>query len=665
MARSVTRSSHSRRLLGLAASAALAVALTAGCDTDAGRADKRVDDDLARAAAAAHGTAAEQAEAHKDLDAASKEANASLPQQVRAKAMLADAELATAHDLASQVSANDLDIDRLAREIGQLGHAIAADTQLAAAIGKFQPDPVLGAIKQGSTALAGSDDQPDFYKGDNGSLASLAATDKNVATTQGQIDQLTQQVAAETAQRTDVLAKGDQAGEQSEREHGQKSVDLFVQSADARKQAGDLAVKIAQDNAALTRARADLALLNGQQEVLKASAKVLDDRGTEVNQNWAALGEQVKASKAHSQAVLGDQFSVPAAGKPDAKQPATIEAKATQMADLVKRNHGLREEALTHYNAALGFYGDAYDRATKLNAMLSDPAHLGSPERQERADRDAWKAEQAAVDPAGYRYLIGTTQLDRAEFYARAAAEARTVDATQTMLKPVLDAAGLTVPPPLADPNGQAAADLTSNQKLAADGFKTAIDELTKITDGSAPQELKAGAYAEAMFAQYGWAMVDPSAKAEHLSAAKTARDNAVTNNAALPGLPLELSTTGATAADATAAATPPPASVVGIYKGQRKAKSGTGMDTVVQTMNADGTFTAVLQESIPGKPGMASQITLTGVYTVVGDQVTSTAQTANGVKLPAGMPGMTDTATLADGGKQLTSSDGPPLVKQ
>ncbi len=524
-----------RWLLGLAVPAA--VTLAGGCDTDAGRADKAVEASLRKADEVGSGSPADRTKA---LDAAAHESSASLPLQIRTFAQLAAAEMQMADAQTQAAATNSADIDRMAREIGGLTHSIAADNQLVVSLGKYQPQPALDALAQQKGAVAGSDDKPDWVRTDAGTLASTAATDKAASALQGQIAQLEQQVKSETDQRNDLMTKSDQLTQQSTREQHQQSVDLFTQGADARKQAADLAVKIDQDNSQLVRARADLAVQAAQQDALKAAAKGIDDRATAINQSWESIGEQIKAIKAHSTAQLGEATE-PAL---NAKVPPTINGEAAALAKLVKTNRGIRDEAETHYGAAIGFYKDAYDRATQLKMKLA--ASIQSPERTERADREAWAVEKSATDPAHFQYLQSTALLERASFHARWAAEAKAVAAVEASVKPVLTEAGLAVPGSLEDVNGDAAKLVTDQQKLADAGFKDATDNLSNVTSGDAPAELKHGADVATMLGQYGWSLLaaasgDGAGATTHMQAASTAQANAIQSGPLPPMLPAEL----------------------------------------------------------------------------------------------------------------------------
>jgi hypothetical protein len=556
MPRQAPRSPRSRWLLGLALPA---LAVLGGCDTDSGKADKAVSDDLAQAASSNTNTADGQKKAHAALDSAVKVQGASLTLQLQTKAELADAELRLAQDGAVSVARNTSQIDRLVDEIGQLNDAVAADNRLATALGQYEPTKILDRLKAQSTALAGSDEKPDWMTTDAGTLPSQAAADKAAAALQQQIDQLNQQIKTDTDQRTDLITKADQFNRQSEQAQGKASVDLFVQGADARQQAADLGAKLEGEQSQLARAQADLAVQQGEQASVKAAAAAVDERTAATNQTWTATQEQARLVKAHAASLLGDESAVPVtAGKPG---PATIAAKSAELARLLKENRALRSEVESHYNNAVGFYKDAYDLATKLMAQLSDPAHT---ERPERTDKAAWDVERAATDPSKFRYLQATVQLDRAEFYARAAAEAKGVADVIGAVRPVLEAASLTVPPGLDDSHGDAPVAVTNARKVAMDGFKEVVDNLTNVTNGAAPAEVKQGADVLTMFAQYGWSVLlasagDANEAAGHLQAAQTARENAANLPGTMPPLPAALmppATSGGPAA-AEPAATP------------------------------------------------------------------------------------------------------------
>ena len=552
-----SRSMRSRWLLGLAL-LPLGAGLLVGCDTAADKADVQARADLDAAAAANPYTPEGRAKAHQSLDAAAKNTEATPATQARAKALLADAELAEASDIARAVADNTAVIERLARQATANAAAIATDNRLVEAMNKREPQPALTALKAEATEMTGSEEKPDWRTTESGPLGAQFAADKGAAAAQQQVDQLEQQIKTDTDQRNELLAKADQLGQQSRKERGDKSLELYTQGADARKQADDLAAKLGAAQAQLAAAKADLAVQQGHGSSIKTALGRVEQGTSAVQEAWTAVGLQVKGVKEHAASVLGDGTAVAGTA-----QPTTLSARAAMIAELQKKNRDLRAEADTHFGNAAKFYQDAVEQATAVRTELGDEKHLGGT-RPDRADRLAWTVQRDVIDPGQYRYDRGTALLARANFYAAAAAEAKTVADLATAVKGPVSAAGLTVPPSLDDAGGDAAGAAKKSRDEAVAGFTESVAAFGKVGEGDASQDVKRAAGLAKALAEYGWSAVlaaagDANGAAGHLAEARSAKETAVANGAMLPTiLPAALATP--VAAPAAPAGTPPTA---------------------------------------------------------------------------------------------------------
>ncbi len=524
----------------------------AGCDyidSATSKADKRVNATLTEAESQMQ---INPASAQGDVETAVKETGASTVQQLRAKVLQADGELKLAQDLAVQVARRQAIIDGLSTQITGLANQIQVSNDRAAALKKHAPDQLQDLIKQDTANITGSDTKPDWYKTDATSLASLAADEKQAAALQQQISKLQDTIKSETDQRTKLLNDADHSNEQSEREKGQKALDLFVQGSDARKQAADLSVKLDEHNVQLSRAQADLAMLQGQHEKLAAAIKMLGDRSVTVDDRWKAVQSEIDQINAASKSILGDDsapaYVLPTDEKADIESGTTIASKAAVIAALVQKNHQQRITAETHFNSAIDQYGQAYQLAGKFKAELAPRIASASDQKPEY---DVWKEQLRDLDPATYGYLKGDAQLQKAEFYAGHAAEDKTLLDLTTNIKPILDTAQLTMPSPLVFTDLDS--DMKTAQGLARDNFKLAADQFSNITEGASEPENKLAAQMQLIYTHYGWALLetaanDPQTAGSQMELARSAVSLATGSNAYLPLLPPELATAGAAA---------------------------------------------------------------------------------------------------------------------
>lgn len=532
----------------------------AGCDSATSKSDKAIAEQLDDAALKMDGTVTDRASAHNEIDVAAKDTTDSLPLQIRAKAMLAESELRIAQGIALKVQQNDVIIDRLTREIGLLGNNIQANNSRAAALAKLEPTELQAAVAQKQAAVKGSDDKPDWYKSADTALPSLAAGDKQTAAIQTQISQLQDTIKSETDQRNQLVEQADKLTEQSYHEKKDKSVDLFKQGSDARKQAADLTVKLDQDNVALGRAQADLAVQNAAHESLTATLKGFDDKSAFFAKDWSDTQAEIAKLNEKSKSFLGDPDPVDIPKKDpktgdiptNPKTDNTIGWKSAAIAELVKENHDLRAAAEPHFNSAKGQYRAAAELAQKLLTEIKEK-EAKRPDPESNPDAPAWDVEKYALDPASYRFLEADADLQKAAFLAQSAEEAKVRLDALGKIKPALLLAQLTVPEKMDDADGSIALQLKKDLASADETFLDATDLLTGIYQGTGTAEQKAAAQVQQIFAQYGWAslenaMGDSQKAAEHMSYAHNAVTAATTDNAAIPPLPPELAESAAAA---------------------------------------------------------------------------------------------------------------------
>ena len=569
----------------VAALAAAVVPLVGvGCDSPQGRADRGVDEKIAMAVPKLSGTTADQTDAAKQLgDAATEAEGGSKWEQVQANVLKGDAELRLAQDLAAKVAFYNSQTQRLSLDLDQMAAEIAADNTDAASLQRLKPDAATASIRKQTAAVTGSDAKPDWVKTKAGTIASLAADDKTAADLSLEVDRLQGSIKSETDDRDKLLAQGDQLADQSGRERGDKSVDLYTQAADARKRAADVGVKLDADNMALARVQADLDGVRQQQEAKHGALKQFDAMQASVDADWKAVQGRMRSSKAAAAKLLGDPVAVTAAQLPKAitlDMPAadadaatlttklttlsggdTIRSKAATLAVTDKLGWEVRVQAENHYNAALGFYRKAEAAAESLRGDLD--ARTAVVSFQDKMDYPAVVGLADVMRPSRYRYLLAMAQLGKAEFFARQVVDANAQIEMAGRLKAALDTDGLDVPAGLDE---SAVTGLTTRQSqgvsTARASFKDAAENLGKLADTSTtPREIKDAVRTAQIVAEYGWAQLElspggtPADAAAHLELAKQ-KSQGGTDLAYVP-LPPELTAPAATPMPTTPAGKP------------------------------------------------------------------------------------------------------------
>ena len=582
--RSTVVTAGRRWLAAPAAAAAVGLLLAGGgCDSAKGKADKAVDEKVAAALPMLDGGATAQAEASKTLDDAGTDAKGgSKWQQVVVKSLKGDSELRLAQNLAARIAFYNGQAERLTIELGDLADAVEAANGTVAGMQKEKPDAALANVGKLSAAVTGSASKPNWVTTPAGSIASLYADNEVATAGAAEVERLQAAIKSETDDRDKALATGDQLADQSSRERGDKSVELYTQAANARKQAADLNVKIDADTIALGRAQADLDGVRQQQEAKRATLGLFNSTKTAVNANWTGVQGRMKTAKADAIALLGEPVTIDPKDVPNAltldaaadvldskkltaadaqqrmaddKRRAartggqTIRYKAALLAALNKQTHDLRGQAENHYNGAIGFYREAGQIARDLRADLN--ARMAAPGYTEKLDYPAVEGLAVATHPSRYNYQLAVAELGKAEFLARAAGDSADQIAVAVRLKAALDVDSLEMPTGLEESNW---ADLDARQKTsmktAVAEFGNAVKDLDPLSAGGdqTPKEIKDAATAALMFAHYSWGQLElmpggrPAEAQTHLDLAKGLANQTSTLTFA-PPLPPGLST--------------------------------------------------------------------------------------------------------------------------
>jgi hypothetical protein len=673
----------------LLAASAVSLALLSGCDSGTGKADKDISARLEAAQAASESKA--PTATNGDLATASQSTEDSLPMQIHAKALFANSEMQLAEKSAAEVAANDALIDRLAGEIDALSGQIQRNNLLVDSLNQYDPSKggtsgksILDSLKETQSMVTGSDDKPDWIKTDAGALASLNAVDKKLAGYQADVAKLTDAIKTETDQRSQLIDSGDKLEQQSEHEHGDKSVELYTQASDARRKAAELTVQIDTDTAALARAQGDLALQQGQHDSLSATIKALDDKSRSTTDDWKNIQSEITAVNAASAALLGeDPVEAPSADKrKDLLTKPTIGSKAKAIEQLGKENEKVRESAETHFNKAIELYQAADNLAMQLNSELNTKATTADPNKSEQT---AWTTEKQAVDPNTFKFLQADALLQKANFEAASAAEAKTrLDMINTA-KAALTTAGLTAPPTMSEGDlAKQMKDAAGSAETGARGsFNKAITLLDKVSTGTAPVEMRTSAKVQEILAQYGWSNLetttgDVQAAADHTRLAHDLIASATSESITLPPLPAQPTAPGATGTvsnpagattTAQAAVGLDPRSLIGTYSASQVIPGFNINVSFKAALLANGVLNVTVSAPDPTKPGTMKSSKLVGKwsYDSGSGRIKFTTDTTDGKPMPANDPEKVQTAIVTDGGKRLKPADGqgPDLVKE
>ncbi len=287
--------------VSVAASLAAAALFQLGCESESERADQQVRQAMAQAATA-DGDA---------VGAAGKAAaiqGASPAVSVQALTNVARAEVDRAVDLMEDVEHDQARAAALVGEINRIAGRIASTNTLVLGYARFDPATAKAAIETEKKAAAegGENGLWKAHESDvGGAIPARATLDKQITDLKGRASQLESQISDLKSKRAKAIADAEKLERQADTLAGKDSVEVFQQSAGARKAAMDHATQIAQLESELMPVRQDLARAEATRQDVDGAVARFD----ELAQQTSAGGEQAQASIAElrhlARAVVG------------------------------------------------------------------------------------------------------------------------------------------------------------------------------------------------------------------------------------------------------------------------------------------------------------------------------------------------------------------------
>lgn len=569
-----------------AASMTVAACISAalvGCKRPVEQADQSVSAQLAQGVKALPGT---PEKAITDLEKATKISGASPSAQSQARLDLAHAELRAADHLilglspapgkGKQLAAEGVDqiesrivdlctsINAQASRLQANNVSIASLKQLGLKIATAQD-----ALTKGAAAAQGGSDSATWIAADSGAIPSQAGADAQLAALQQKIDDLTKQQADLTAQRLTAVQQAEQLRNQSETATGRKSVELFTQSSNLRKQAADLTTQLDGLAAQLTTLNQDLQVAQAQKVQLGNAIKVFAAQKDQVAANSKQTQSQILTLGQSSQGLLGvssastapaaDAPPSPAATEPSVAGPSDIAGLSDNMADLTSKADALRGKAIEYLQAAVKDYEQSGIASKNLTAAYAN--RLSLPDAHGYPQASAWQRLLEVHNASDAKLQQAQAWLRLARVYADWAATCAAQSTAAKAVQKAVDAGNLLLDgydvklavPQSLNPTTLDAAFSSAHDK-AEDAYDRADKLLHDVIGAPATNPLTKSARDTAralqVVADYGRsqfeaAVGDSVNSSKWLNDAKRSRDAMVADNIPLPSpLPLEIGLT-------------------------------------------------------------------------------------------------------------------------
>jgi hypothetical protein len=524
-----------------------ATAFFVGCDNDQNQADKQIRADLseARQIALAGGPNASDAAVKKLQDAANASA-ASPDSLAAAKSALAQANLEAAHETMRQIDTKEMDLARLGWEISQLSQQIWTSNSAIVGYKKYDPQAAHDAIAQKIADAQGGPDKAVWFSQDKTSIPTLSAVTQQISDLQAQITQLQEQVKNVTDERSRIADQAEQTSEQADKLKGNKAVEVFEQSSDLRRQAGQKSVELDKLQTQIDRLQRSLAIAQGQQTTLNEVISQLQDQAAALDAGWKQIDDHVNKQQQLSAEIMGTSAS--ASDQSLGSAGGSLAQKAADLDRLVKDIGQLRGQAQQDASNAAKYFEDAYTAADQfrrqMQTKISDPKNAGRPEVP------VWKSMVASLDPMQFRLQQASAQRTLGDLNSSQADSLTRRISLRDSLKSAVEGTLLAVPAELNDPDLDKS--LQTAITAANDAYQESDKVLTDVAEGQSADQanvakLQANAHLGRALTLYSWSQIaklagDQQNAGDRLKLAIQERNSAADGNAIpIPAMPSEM----------------------------------------------------------------------------------------------------------------------------
>ncbi|HRK31440.1 MAG TPA: hypothetical protein PLD59_10210 [Tepidisphaeraceae bacterium] len=533
--------------------------VAAGCDTPANQADKRAKADVSKAQDALR-TSGSLDEPIQLLTSAAGAVEATPATRLRASSLLGQLLSRQARDAVWQVDRLDRDAQRLAMEIGQLSGQVQLASQLATGYKLFDPTPVVNNLSKQADDARGGADRPVWFETGNVRFSTLSTIATEISQIEGKIAEKSQQIQSLQSQRDAAIVATEAAAKEAETSTDRASVEAFIRSSNARKQASDLGTQLEGAVAELDMLQRERAILDARKGYVTNAAGQMEAGGNALQSGWAAMQKAVASQGELARSIATGTGGSVAVQVPEGvtiafeSMPAgSIAEKAAKMLTVAQEADSQRADVLDKLNAASKHFGDAVTAAEAARSEIerSIQENLSASDAQKKA----WDVAKNSLSAATYRVEQADALRLLAHVHASHAASLEVRLKLQALLTSAMQGSGIELPESLSD--SQLQGSYEQALKEADDAYRSADEILENVMSAgqttAAEKSAASTATISRIYGLYRWASVSMDMGAsdqakQHMDLARSIVTDMAVNGERIPTLPPELAAIAAEA---------------------------------------------------------------------------------------------------------------------
>ena len=242
--------------------------------------------------------------ARKVLTSSMKETLATPSQKANTNMALGLVEVREADAILHDIDAQQNHLERLLEARGTfMATQLQANDVMIAGLSSKDPTKSLAEVDK-TAASAKTGENGVWFPSDSAPILAQAAIEKSIGELKTKGDALDAHYADLEKQRNDALAQAEKLSAQSELAKGKQSLDLFVQSSNQHKTAGDLSIQMEDTKSKDSAERVGVEGRGAQLVQLKTAITKFDDEHKQLNTGWEGVKKQIADVVANSKMIV-------------------------------------------------------------------------------------------------------------------------------------------------------------------------------------------------------------------------------------------------------------------------------------------------------------------------------------------------------------------------
>lgn len=388
-------------------------------------------------------------------------AEGSLPVNVQANQLLAQARLSDARALANALTIRQSEADMIVSRISSLASVAGVTATISNTYRQQEPTASIALIKDLAAKARGDGNAEKFSDLPSGSIPTLAAVKQEKSRLEGDLAKAQGELADATSKRGELLSRVGALSSQADQQRGEERLATVTQAADLRQQAAVVSRAIGEHESAISRLNADLEIQITLESQLDSAVKSFAAQQSALEQGWETTKSKVTATSALANSILTS----------DAENSETsVKSLTSELNALIRETDESREQTLAAFADAATKFGNAKTAADAFGQSVSTASSGTS------AETAAWNSLKSTLH--GDRFIIqkaialreqAAVHTSHAQFLLHMASVAASLEQVAESLSP---------PAAVSEPF-----DAAKLKAAAADAVKKADELLTESKD--------------------------------------------------------------------------------------------------------------------------------------------------------------------------------------